>query len=196
MKRMFVISLLFFICKFCYGQHENDSIRYYSIIKYINENHALIKSNIKNKEEQKKYNPKKLWINENDLWKIKFLPTSTHSELQKYFNGLEGDELYLAIRKDYVLYTVKKDTVYNKKLLKEMNFYLDSVLRKGKRVDTCNSHWIIVFSDFYYNYTSIYFIFKKDGNTGYLLGNYLQFIFLFDDQNKIKEVMYGYMWGL
>jgi len=184
MKNLFLLLFFFLMLMFCHGQHENDSIRYYTMLNFIVENQSLIKSYMEVEEE--KYDAKKLCIIQNDMWKIFCTPPELNSQLRKYYKGLEGDELHLAIRKDFVKYTFEKKP-FNEEILKRMNSYLDSILRKGESVNTSQSYWGILFSDSFYDYEGVV-IYNHNKRRDISFAIQLEIVFLFDDQNKIKTI--------
>jgi len=208
MKRIFVISLiiniitLFVVSTYRisakeldeesgrYAQHKyDDSIRCYAMINYILANDSLIKSYIEKREPLIPYVNKKLYINPNEKGKMFYTPKKMEEELHEYYKDLQGDELYLAVREDFVRYTLE-EIPFDVELLKEMNNYLDFIVRKGKKLNTSKSYWEILISDSFFNYKSVT-ITPIIKNTRYnytnLLEN-LEIVFLFDNLNNIKTV--------
>jgi hypothetical protein len=155
------------------------------MINYIVENQSLIKSHL---YEEGEYDTKKSYINENEMWKFFCTPSGFHDQLRRYYTGLnlEENELYLTIRTDFVKYTFE-EIPFNREILKEVNSYLDSILRKGESVDTSKCYWSLVFSDSFYDYKGVT-IFKQNHRTDIYFVKQLEIVFLFDKQNRITMV--------
>jgi chemotaxis regulatin CheY-phosphate phosphatase CheZ len=186
MKQFCLIFLFFVITIFCYAQHEYDSIRYYSIINFIIDNQSLIKSYIADIDEKGEYDIKKLYINHNETGKIFCVPREFNNQLHKYYKDLKENELDLAIRKDYVIYTLE-EIHFNREILKDVNSYLDSILRKGKTVDTSKYYWNVLFSDSFYDYKGV-IIYNHNKLIHRYFTEELELVFLFDEQNRIRMV--------
>lgn len=188
---------IFLAVMYCYGQHEQrdqDSIRSYAMINYIVANDSLIKSYFEQQDPLIPYVKKKIDINQNKTGKMLYFPKNRENDLREYYKNLREIELGLAIIDDFVKYT-SKEYSFDVKLLKEMNNYLDSIVRKGRRLNTSKSYWEISISDSFFNYSGVT-IKSIIKNTRYnytnLLEN-LEIVFLFDNQNKIQEV-YFQLW--
>jgi hypothetical protein len=156
------------------------------MINFIIENQSLIKSYIVDIDEEREYNIEKLYINQNEMWKIFCIPREFNNQLHKYYKDLEENELYLTIRKDYVEYTLE-EIPFNKEILKDVNGYLDSILRKGEKVDTSKSYWSILFSDSFYDYKGV-LIYNHNKLIHTYFTKKLELVFLFDEQNRIRMV--------
>jgi hypothetical protein len=156
------------------------------MINFIIDNQSLIKSYIVDIDETGEYSMEKLYINQNKMEKIFCIPQEFNYQLHKYYKDLKENELYLAIREDYVKYTFE-EIPFNMKILKEVNNYLDSILRKGKCVDTSKSYWIILFSDSFYDYKGVRIYNYNELKHRYFT-NELELVFLFDEKNRIKMV--------
>lgn len=178
---------------FCYGQHKHDNARYHSMLEFVIENQSLIDSFLL--EEGQKYEEEKLYINENETWKISCRPQDINSQLCEYYKGLGENELDSVIRKDFVNYTFE-DISFDKEIFKKMNMYLDSVLRKGESVDTTKSYWRLNFSDSFYDYSSITLFFSTVNDRKGWFGIQVEIVFLFDNQNKIKTTNICKLYGL
>jgi hypothetical protein len=187
MKRYFLIFLVLFMRIFCYGQSENDSIRYYSMMNFIIENKSLIKSYMKfieTHDKTEEYDIKKLCIIQDEISKIAFLPPGADIELHTYYKNLKDNELSLKIREDLMKYDFE-ETPFDKEFLKRMNKYYDNILRKGKSVNTNKEYWGVLFTASFYDYKSAIMY------NVYQLKNYyfivrLEIVFLFDEENRIK----------
>jgi hypothetical protein len=161
------------------------------MLNFILDNQSLIKSHVEHVEfeREEKYDVKKLYINQNEMWKIFSIPREFNNRLHKYYKNLNENELYLAIRRDFVKYTFEEPNI-NEYFLKRMNSYLDSILRKGENADTSTGYWSILFSDSFYDYKSVaIFYHKRLTDVNFI--EKLEIVFLFDDKNRIKNVDIG-----
>jgi hypothetical protein len=154
------------------------------MINFIIENQSLIKSYMEIEEEE--YDTKKLYIIQNEMWKIFCTLPESNSQLRKYYRDLEENELYLAIRKDFVEYTFEKQ-YFDEVFFEKMNNYLDSILRKDTSVDSSKSYWGVLFSDSFYDYGGV-MIYNHNNQRDKEYAIQLEIVFLFDDRNKIKMV--------
>jgi hypothetical protein len=154
------------------------------MINFIIENQSLIKSYM---DEDKEYDAKRLYINQNKIWNFFCTPPELYNQLRKYYGEMNENELYLAIRRDFVSYTLD-DTIPNEVILKEMNYYLDSILREGESVATSKWYWSIVFSNSFYDYSSVTIFYNHSDLIYVPFTIQLELVFLFDEQNRIKMV--------
>ncbi len=193
MKKLLLLFLFYSMLAFCCGQHEYDSVRYHSMLKFVIENQSLIETSFL--EEGQKYEVEKLHIDENKTWKLLCKPQDFNSQLHKYYKDLDSNELDLAIRKDFLNYAFE-EVLADKGILKEMNIYLDSVLQKREIVDTTKSYWELNFSDSFYDYSSIILFLSTANDRKGWFGIRIEIVFLFDEQNKIKTTNICKLYGL
>ena len=190
MKKMFFIPLFFFMYTFCYGQHGyDDSVRYYLMINFIIENQSLIQPYmevIEKEEKTEKYDVTKLYVIPNKMWKIFCTPPDLYDELRGYYKFREYDELYLAIRRDFVKYTFEEKP-FDEGIFKKLNNYLDFTLRKGESIDSTQSYWGILFTNSFFDYKSV-IIYNHNKLRDINFAMRLEIVFLFDKQNKIKTI--------
>jgi hypothetical protein len=165
------------------------------MINFIIENQSLIKSYITDIETRKK-KIKKLYVIQNDMRKILCLPNEAENQLRKYYKKeLNENELHLAIREDFVHYTLEEFD-FDKNILNRLNSYIDAILRKGESIDTTKSYWSIWLSDSFYDYQSVTIFFSTINDRKGWFYETLELVFLFDKKNKIKNVNICLLHGL
>ena len=194
MKKIIIIICTFFLLYQGFSQTESDIKKYYAIIDFIVNNELLIQSYC-NDISQYKFEAKNLIISKekermhlnrelsykifNDNFK-----KITYEEFN--YNGIYLLEIYKdQYYKDSISGGSFKDSIF-----KKLTLYLEKKIKKEGKIEN-KMKWEIIMTNSYYKYVSV-----DIAETNNPVGSTLNFIFLFDDKDRIKEVKIQVLMGM
>ena len=170
---------------------ERDSLRSVEIMKYIIENKKSINIEMR-KSFNVKFNLKQVNVNHCiDLIGGKYIPDKFCNELAKkhfpeYLDSNRQIRLEYLINQLKISNNLDSSSLY-KSYLKRLDEFTNVSFRRKNPVDSSQTYFPITFVSSYYEIKEVY-IQMKGGRYQLPMGNGINIYFLFDDEDKIKDV--------